>query len=265
MNLDDLADIADQAVTEATALLRTLEPGRHMAKGDRDYATEADFAVEDHLRAWLSERAPHIPIVGEERSTEAIRDGLWWALDPIDGTVNFAHGLPLTAVSLALFQDDQPTIGVIDHPYLAERYRAVRGSGLATCNGERISVSSTSRLGDAVVGIGDYAVGHHANRKNEARLAITTALVPQVLRVRMLGASAVDLAWVARGRLDASITMSNKPWDTGAGAVIAAEAGAVVVDIDGAAHSARSTATIAAAPAVSMAVLERVRSAIPGP
>ena len=94
--------------------------------------------------------------------------------------------------------------------------------------------------------IGDYATGHQAGRKNETQLAATVHLTPRVHRIRMLGTAALDLAWVAAGRLDASITFSNNPWDTAAGVIIAREAGAAVTDYDGTPHNVASAATIAA-------------------
>jgi beta-phosphoglucomutase-like phosphatase (HAD superfamily) len=93
--------------------------------------------------------------------------------------------------------------------------------------------------------VGDYATGPRADHKNEQRLALTVQLAPRVHRLRMLGTAALDLAWVAEGRLDASITLGNKPWDTAAGVVLAREAGATVVDIDGTDHNYESAATIA--------------------
>ena len=96
-----------------------------------------------------------------------------------------------------------------------------------------------------MVAVGDYATGPRADHKNEQRLALTVQLAPRVHRLRMLGTAALDLAWVAEGRLDASITLANKPWDTAAGVLLAREAGATVVDIDGTAHGYDSAATIA--------------------
>jgi Inositol monophosphatase family len=109
-----------------------------------------------------------------------------------------------------------------------------------------MKASTTTRLRDAVVAIGDYAVGNGADRKNEIRLATTIQLAARVHRIRMLGTAALDLAWVADGRLDASVTLANQPWDTAAGVLLAREAGATVVDADGRPHNLDSAATIAA-------------------
>jgi myo-inositol-1(or 4)-monophosphatase len=144
-------------------------------------------------------------------------------------------------------QEDQPLLGIIDLPMLAQRYWAAKDQG-AWLDGKRIQVSRRDRLADAMVTIGDYAVGNDATAKNKLRLNITAELAHRVLRVRMLGSAAIDLAWLAEGKTDACILLSNKPWDTAAGVVIAAEAGARVVDLDGSRHTMRSKAAIGAAP-----------------
>jgi beta-phosphoglucomutase-like phosphatase (HAD superfamily) len=124
-----------------------------------------------------------------------------------------------------------------------------------------MKASATTRLHDAVVAIGDYAVGDGADRKNEIRLAATIQLAPRVHRIRMLGTAALDLAWVADGRLDASVTLVNQPWDTAAGVLIAREAGATVTDADGSPHDINSAATIAAPASLLSQLLPLIRAA----
>jgi myo-inositol-1(or 4)-monophosphatase len=108
-----------------------------------------------------------------------------------------------------------------------------------------LAVTQPTRLDEAVISIGDYAVGDDAPVKNQLRLAITSQLAARALRVRMHGSAAIDLAWLAAGRTDASIIMANNPWDMTAGVVLAREAGAVVFDIDESSYDADSSATIA--------------------
>lgn len=161
---------------------------------------------------------------------------------------------------LALLRDGRPVLAVIDVPFLGERYHPIEGKGAYT--GTRpLKASTTTRLRDAVVAIGDYATGDGADRKNELRLAATIQLTPRVHRIRMLGTAAVDLAWVADGRLDASVTLGNKPWDTVAGVLIAREAGAAVTDADGQPHDLNSAATIAAAPALISQLIPLIQAA----
>ncbi|WP_214415675.1 inositol monophosphatase family protein [Sphaerisporangium fuscum] len=245
-----LLPIALQAVAVARELITTRLPGVVTAKGDRDMATEVDYAVERAVRDHLDRETPAVGFLGEEEGTSRQgRDGLQWVLDPVDGTVNFLHGMPLCGVSLGLVRGEVPVLGVIDLPFLGSLYAAAEGHG-ATLNDEPIKCSGAGALEDAVVAIGDYAVGDGAGEKNRDRLAITGLLAARAQRVRMFGSAAIDLVWVAEGKIDACVMLANKPWDTAAGVVIAREAGALVADADGTPHTTGSQATIAAAPGV---------------
>jgi myo-inositol-1(or 4)-monophosphatase len=164
------------------------------------------------------------------------------------------HGIPLCAVSLGLVADGEPILGVVDTPMLGNpsgapmlgrRYHAIRGGG-AYADGKPIRASAVADLADAVVAVGDYAVGEGSAAKNADRLSVTGRLVPRVQRIRMLGSAAIDLVWLAEGRLDALVMLANNPWDTAAGVIIAREAGASVVDRHGARHTMASAATLAA-------------------
>ncbi|MFI6506491.1 inositol monophosphatase family protein [Streptosporangium sp. NPDC050855] len=253
-----LLPIAEQAVTIAAEIVKSRLPGIVTAKGDRDMATEVDYAVERAVRDFLSRETPEIGFVGEEEgATTVAESGLKWVLDPVDGTVNFLHGLPLCGVSLGLVDEDMPVLGVIDLPFLASRYSAAEGHG-ARADGRQIHAGETGDLRAAVVAMGDYAVGDDATTKNRLRLALTRELVARVQRIRMFGAASIDLAWVAEGRVDALVMLSNKPWDTAAGVLIAREAGAVVVDLDGSPHTMNSEATIAASPEILADLIELI-------
>lgn len=261
MNFDGHLSIALEAVDLAVQLFTESATGRLTAKGERDYASEVDYAIEDRIRSFLQTRTPEIGFLGEEDGASGPSTDLYWVLDPIDGTVNYTHALPMCGISLALVAGSQPQLGVIDHPYLSARYTAVRGSG-AHCNRKPIHVSDVEHLADALVTIGDYAVGEGADDKNVARLKVTAALAPRVLRVRMLGASAVDLTWLADGRTDASVALSNNAWDVAAGVIIASEAGATVSDVDGSDHTTASGATIAANPRLHGPLLDALDGAL---
>jgi myo-inositol-1(or 4)-monophosphatase len=240
----DLLPIAHQAVDLARDIMRTMQPGILTAKGDRDMASEVDYAIEDRVRAFLTERTPDIGFLGEEHGASGATNSLMWALDPVDGTVNFIHGSPLCAISLGLITESRPVLGVIDLPFLGTRYSAAEGSG-AHANGQPISASTTDRIGEAVVAIGDYAVGENSEERNRERFALTQRLATSMQRIRMHGSAAIDLAWLAEGRIDAAVMLANTPWDTAAGVIIAREAGAVVTDRSGTPHRTGSTATIA--------------------
>jgi myo-inositol-1(or 4)-monophosphatase len=251
---------ACRAVDLAVHLLRTSRPGTLTSKGDRDMASEMDYAVERALRQYLRDETPHIGFHGEEDGGTDLASQTSWILDPVDGTANFVHGIPLCAVSLGLVHNGHPVLGVIAMPYLGERYWAVRDHGAFDESG-RLSVPDTRRLPDAIVALGDYAVGTGADRENRLRIALTDRLAANVQRIRMVGSAAIDLAWLAAGRFDACVALSNKPWDTAAGVVLAAEAGALVVDADGSPHGLNSTATIAANPALIPALTGLVTAA----
>ncbi|MGI5268335.1 inositol monophosphatase family protein [Nonomuraea sp. CA-218870] len=252
-----LLPIAERAATVAADLVRTKAPGVVTAKGDRDMVTEVDYAVEQAVRDFLTRETPEIAFLGEEEGLTGAGRGLTWVLDPVDGTANFVHRIPLCAVSLGLVDGNVPTLGVIDLPFLGTRYTAAQGAG-ARADGTVIHAGDTRDLGEAIVSVGDYAVGVGARELNRPRLALTQALAARVQRVRMFGSAAIDLAWVADGRIDALVMLNNNPWDTAAGVVIAREAGAVVVDLDGSAHTMDSRATIAVAPGVVTALMELI-------
>lgn len=251
----DLLPVAHQAVDLARTIMRTMQPGALTAKGERDMASEVDYAIEDQVRGFLAEHTPEIGFLGEENGLSGTTDELMWALDPVDGTVNFVHGSPLCAISLGLITENRSVLGVIDLPFLGNRYSAAEGNG-AHADGRAITVSTTHRVSDTVVALGDYAVGQGATEKNRARLALTRQLAENVQRVRMHGSAAIDLAWLATGQVDAVVMLANKPWDTAAGVVIAREAGALVVDRNGSPHSFQSSATIAANPNLLSAILD---------
>ncbi|MFV2019609.1 inositol monophosphatase family protein [Micromonospora sp. LOL_023] len=266
--LDELLATAVRATARGAELMRTRDPGQLAGKGDRDYASEVDLAVERDLRAFLADATPHIGFLGEEEGstggavgTGGAGGGEQWVLDPIDGTVNFAHGVPLCGVSLALVRDRRPVVGVVELPFLASRYTATAGRG-AYRDGRPIRIRGADRLPDALVNLGDYAVGEDAEERNAPRFALAAGIARTALRVRMLGSAAIDLVWVAEGRADVSIALSNKPWDMAAGTLIAREAGAAVVDVDGTPHTLDSSATIAAPTPLLDEVLAVVAAAV---
>jgi myo-inositol-1(or 4)-monophosphatase len=242
--------VAQQAVQIGSELILTSVPHEVRTKGDRDIVTDVDVKIEQEIRSYLRQATPNIGFLGEEEGQvpDANQETVW-TLDPIDGTSNFAHRIPLCAVSLALVSEHLPLVAAIALPYLDLQYHAVRGGG-AFVNDEKIHTSRTSDLAKAIISIGDYAVGTNAQEKNKPRLRLTALLAERIERVRMFGSAAIDLVWVAEGRTDATVILANKPWDTAAGVLIAREAGAVVTDAHGQPHTFASAATIAASPGV---------------
>jgi len=235
----------ERGVDEGSRLLRE---GRGkmdtvIAKGDRDFATALDVEAERLIRSSLQRLTPDIAFLGEERGGPAPGSQPIWVLDPIDGTVNFARGSPLCAISLALVELGLPRMALVDFPFLGERYLAAEGAG-AYLNGVPIHTVERS-LANSVVGFTDFSVGHDAPSENPAHLRLMAALAATALRVRVHGSEALDLAWLASGRLDAAIMLSNLPWDVSGGTLLVREAGGAVFDLDGSEHGLASAATIA--------------------
>jgi myo-inositol-1(or 4)-monophosphatase len=257
VDLAELLKVAEAAVDRGR-VIAARAPGELTSKGDRDMASEVDFAVEREVRAFLTRETPDIGVLGEEEG--GATDGTRWVLDPIDGTVNFVHGLPLWGISLGLIHEGRAVAGVIDHPALGTRYAAAEGLG-STCNGKAIRGSRCTELTDALVAVGDYAVGPNAAEQNIRRLALTGRLHPRVQRIRMIGTAATALTWTAAGYFDAMIMFSNKPWDTMAGVAIAREAGVRVLDLDGSEHTPDSIGTVAVAAGIADPVLELITAA----
>jgi len=223
--------------------------GALIGKGDRDFATDVDFHVETAMRESLASTTPEIGVLGEEEGGSQDLEGVRWVLDPIDGTINFARGVPFCSISLSLVEDGQPVLGIVDAPFLGERFVTRLGSG-AYLNGIRMSVSHPGSLRDAMVAVADFKVGVGSAEENRVHLALIAALARESLRVRMIGSAALDLAWLAAGRLNATVMLSNLPWDVTAGLLLVREAGGVVFDHDGSEHSSRSQYTLAAVPSL---------------
>ncbi|WP_427887036.1 inositol monophosphatase family protein [Kribbella sp. GL6] len=257
-DLSKLLSVANEAVEIGRKAALNQDLGEITSKGDRDMASEVDFAIEQAIRSHLAKATPEIEFLGEEEGRSGNNSGgLLWVLDPIDGTANFIHGIPLVAISLGLVAGESSLAGVIDMPFLNRRYAASPEGG-ASCNGRPIHGSTCSQLKDAIIAIGDYAVGEGAEERNVSRLALTSLLAAQIQRVRMLGTAATDLAWVAEGTLDASIMFNNKSWDTSAGVIIAPEAGVQLLDVDGTQHTFNSRGTVAVAAPIAGDLLDLI-------
>lgn len=235
--------------------------GALIAKGDRDFATEVDLNVESAVKAALLAAVPEIPFLGEEEGGSLGGEEARWVLDPIDGTINFAKDSPLCAISLSLVVGGQPVLGIVDTPLLGERFVARQGGG-AYMNGARIAVAEIDDMHEAVVGLADFKVGVGSEEENRIHLALLARLARDCLRVRMHGSAALDLAWLAAGRLHATAMLSNLPWDVTAGLLLVREAGGMVYDFDGSEHDDASRFTIASDPSLVERIVRLVREAM---
>jgi myo-inositol-1(or 4)-monophosphatase len=246
--LDAYLAVAQAAVAEAAAHLRAVAggPQRVEHKSAIDLVTDTDRAVEAMITARLHAAFPSHRVIGEEASSGAAparppADTWAWYLDPLDGTTNFAHGHPHFAVSLGLARGADMQLAVVADPLRGETFAARRGGG-ATLNGAAIHVSATPDLDAALL-----ATGTPYDRRERADLYLGAikALMLRAQGIRRGGSAALDLCWVACGRVDAYWEWRLGPWDVAAGGLIVREAGGRTSDFRGAAHDVHGEQTLA--------------------
>jgi myo-inositol-1(or 4)-monophosphatase len=205
-------------------------------KGTIDLVTDVDVAVERMFRDLIAQRFPDHQVLAEEMGGAAsVPPGPCWVFDPIDGTTNFAHGIPIFCASLALEIDGIPEVAAVFDPNRQELFTAERGGG-AFLNGRRLRVSRAASLVDAVLVTG---FPYDVHGRVDEIVGLFGAFVGQARAVRRLGSAAIDLCYVAAGRMDAFWESDLKPWDVAGGALIVAEAGGRVSNMDGTAFSSR--------------------------
>lgn len=204
---------------------------RVTAKTGTDIVTEVDLEVEAMFRAMIAARFPDHGVLAEEHAETLPSDGVThrWLFDPIDGTVNYAHGLGIFCASLALEVNGAVEVGAVHDPSRRELFTGVRGGG-ADLNGEPIHVSQVERLSQAAVGVG---FPHGATTRVTRMEELFCQAAVRVSAIRRLGSAALDLCNVACGRLDGFWDANLKPWDVAAGALIVQEAGGTVTALDG--------------------------------
>ena len=229
--LSPLALQALAIVEESGAIISANHAHPHTIrhKGRIDLVTETDIAVEAFLKERLAPLTPEAGFLAEESAEDLSLPDTCWIIDPVDGTTNFAHGLPLTVTSVAYRLNGEIVLGIVNAPLLRECFIAEKGKG-AWRNGERISVSSVTACENALVATGfPYEI---ASRVDEI-LERMRPVLSSCQGVRRCGAAALDLAWTACGRFDAFYEDELKPWDMAAGALLVTEAGGTVSNLDG--------------------------------
>lgn len=198
-------------------------------KGKHDYASQVDKIAEDIIIDIIRKNYPRHRILAEESglSERSNSEDITWIIDPLDGTTNFLHGLPQYCVSIAVQQFGKIQHGVVYDPNRDELFSASRGGG-AQLNGKRIRVSSTIKLERALIGTGfPFREFHNLDKY----LTFFRKLLPECSGVRRAGAAALDLAYVAAGRLDGFFEYDLKPWDIAAGSLLILEAGGWISDL----------------------------------
>lgn len=215
--------IARRAAAEAAALIRLRNgAGEVREKGRRDLVTAVDEAAEQAVISCIRAHFPEDGIVAEESAAGAARTGRHWIVDPIDGTTNFVHGHPFTCVSIAFADEVGPAAGVIHAPLLGEVYHATRGGG-AFLNDLPIRVSRVAEPAGALLATGfPFKAG---KGDPNAYFRIIGDALQATQGVRRAGSAALDLAFVAAGRLDGYWEPGLRPWDIAAGALLVTEAG----------------------------------------
>jgi myo-inositol-1(or 4)-monophosphatase len=215
-----------------------------------DLVSDADREAERVVRELLEAERPDDGLLAEEGSDVSTASGRRWLVDPLDGTVNFLYGFPAWAVSVALEDAGEAAVGVVLDPLRDECFSAVRGEG-ASMNGSSLSVSAETDLSRAML-----ATGFSYEPERRARQAdLMLELLPRVRDIRRAGAAALDLCYVAAGRVDAYYERGLNAWDWAAGRLIVEEAGGVVADLDGDPHGLAAAAT----PELQSALLELAR------
>lgn len=202
-------------------------------KGINDLVTDVDTAVEDFVKTALTEAFEGDSILGEEHGAAGDDDGRRWFVDPIDGTMNFVQGIPVFCVSIALRVDDEFVVGAIYDPNRDELFSGRRGASVSL-DGAPIRVADTDDLADAVLATGFPPL---KSRDAEDNLEIFARVTRASRGVRRLGSAALDLAYVATGRLDGFWEFHLNPWDTAAGTLLVELAGGTVTDLEGARHT----------------------------
>ncbi|RMD71726.1 MAG: inositol-1-monophosphatase [Gammaproteobacteria bacterium] len=255
-------NIAVRAARRAGALimryLDRLDMVSFAEKSRHDFVTEVDRQSERIIIETLRKAYPHHAILAEESGLHG-KDDFQWIIDPLDGTTNFLHGFPQFAVSIALRHRGKLDQAVIYDPVRNELFTASQGKG-AQLNERRIRVSKVKRADDALLGTG---FPFRSQQYLDDYLAMFRALFPRVSGIRRAGSAALDLAFVAAGRLDGFWEIGLKPWDIAAGALLIQEAGGMIGDFSGGGAFLHTGNVVAGNPTIYPFVLKTLQPHLP--
>ncbi len=229
--MNELLKLAKETAVEAgSMLLRGISRiGWIEHKGEINLVTEMDMKSEQLIKDRIRSRCPDHQILAEESDVTSQRSAYRWIIDPLDGTTNYAHGFPIFCVSIALEVEGVVQLGAVYDPTRDELFTAVRGGG-AELNGNRISVSQTGDLDNALLATGfpyDLRTSEVNNTDH------WNAMLPRAQAVRRAGSAALDLCYTASGRFDGFWELKLYPWDVAAGGLIVEEAGGTVTHLGG--------------------------------
>jgi len=230
--VNEMLDFAIETVREAGRLLRARFEHQHIVASKSspiDLVTEADLASERLIVDRIRQRFPDHAILAEEGQGGGNRSPYVWLIDPLDGTTNYAHGFPVFSVNIALARGGEILLGVTYDPLRDELFTAQWGAG-AFLNERRLRVSQTAHLSESLLATG-FPYNRATNPQNN--LGPFNAVMPLVRGIRRGGSAALDLAYVAAGRLDGYWEFWLNPWDWAAGVLLVTEAGGTVTDVAG--------------------------------
>ena len=248
---------ARKGAVELEFAVKKLHKLKVETKGSTDYVTEVDRRVEQIIFEDIKSYYPEHNFLGEESGEEINNSNVTWILDPIDGTTNFINGFPHYCVSLCASVNGVPSHGVIIDPTRREEFSASKGKG-AQLNGERIRVSDQKSLTDALLSCSSRSTPEQNYKYN--LLGTFMELYKNEITIRRTGCSALDLAYIAAGRLDGFWGNGLKPWDVAAGIVIAEEAGALLSDFNGSTKYHDSENIVCCSPKCFKPILQAVES-----
>lgn len=226
----ELEKVARSAALQAGSLIREyigrLSVSQVHLKAASDYVTEVDLKCESIIISHIRKHYPDHHIMSEETANDGLREGWTWVIDPLDGTANFIHGFPFVAVSIAACRDGMPVMGVVFDPVREEMFSAQQGCG-AFLNEHPIRMRVLDSLEDTFVATG---FPHRTKQWIDPYLATFREIFLHTSGIRRAGAAALDLAYLASGRVDGFWEAGLKAWDVAAGSLLVSEVGGVVTD-----------------------------------
>ncbi len=229
-----------------------------VAKKGNDFATEVDLAIERQVVDALVS-ATGIEVHGEDFGGADVHSPLVWVLDPIDGTINYAAGSPMAAILLGLLREGEPVAGLTWMPFTGERFTAVVDKPLRRNDIVQAPLEPVD-LADSIVGMSTFNVDSRGRVPGRYRLAVVETLSRRCSRMRMHGATGIDLAYVAAGILGGAIVFSGHVWDHAAGVALVRSAGGIATDLSGNPWTVASPSVVIGAPGVHGELLELLDS-----
>lgn len=241
---DDVLDLSSEVGTFISSHLNKVGNGDIEAKEKHSLVTYVDKTAEEMLVKGLSRIIPDAGFITEEGTVDQSKEGLHWIIDPLDGTTNFIYKIPHFSISIALYDGEEGLIGVVEEVNSREQFSAIKGGG-AFLNGLKMQVSQRPLFEEAVVATGfPYRKDFDPNQYFE----VISFILKNGRGIRRMGSAALDLSYVAAGRLDAYYEGSLNPWDIAAGSLIVKEAGGMVSTFSGGSDYYSGKEILASAP-----------------